>query len=122
MKGGGRLRLAITRCDVLSENACCKLMSEHLVPSWWNCLERLDGTALLERCVTSGWALRFQRTSAIPSMPSLSHTCRSRPEILVILVTIPLLHHHKLKPSENISPIKCFLLSVALLMACGHRK
>lgn len=42
-------------------------MSEYLVPSWWNCLERMRRCDLVEGA-TRGPALKFQKTCPIPSV------------------------------------------------------
>ena len=70
--------------------------------------EGLGGVALMEELCHWGWALRFEKAPAIPNA-SLPPNVRARGELSAIPATMPLLHHHGLSPSENISPIKCFL-------------
>lgn len=65
---------------------------EHWVPHWRKCLGRIG--SLVGESVSLGWALRFQKTQAIPSALSLPHDCGSRCEPSAAGATTPLLCCH----------------------------
>lgn len=72
----------------------------HLVPSRRNCWEELGSVALLVEVGQWGQALRFQKTHAIPSVPSRSPTYRLRYELSAVSATFPLHYCHGLQPPE----------------------
>lgn len=83
-------------CDGLNEKSLHRLTSEHLVPSWCNCLGRIRSMAL-----------RFKKL--VPLLVySLPPACDSRNELPAVLAIKPSLHHQRLtlwshKPSQMLS-------------------